>query len=202
VNDDELRKRLQRIDPVPAETALEPPTAPSARQRLEQIMQNETTPSPVRGTLATHRRSWILAAAAAVVAIVAVGVVALNGDDSPSTVAGPPMELSLGAGDSMASCIRFDVALLRNMSPAFGGTVTAIEGDNVTIAVDHWYAGGSADTVLLHAQSGMAGLIAGFDFQVGERYLITAADGNVNFCGYSGPADPTLTAAFEEAFAG
>ncbi len=164
-------------------------------------MQTETTPSPVRATVTSHRRSWILAAAAAVVAIVAVGVVALNGDDSQSTVAGPPMELSLGAGDSMASCIMFDVALLKDMSPAFGGTVTAIEGETVTIAVDHWYVGGSADTVLLHAQGGMAGLTAGFDFQVGDRYLITAADGNVNFCGYSGPADATLTAAFEEAFA-
>ena len=52
----------------------------------------------------------------------------------------------------------------------------------------------------LHAQGGLEALIAGFDFVEGERYLITAAEGSVNFCGYSGPADPTLTAAFEDAF--
>jgi len=34
---------------------------------------------------------------------------------------------------------------------------------------------------------------------VGQKYLITAAEGNVNFCGYSGPATPELTAAFDAA---
>jgi hypothetical protein len=48
----------------------------------------------------------------------------------------------------------------------------------------------------------MQALIDGFDFEVGQQYLITAAEGTVNFCGYSGPATPELTAAFDQAFAG
>ncbi len=38
-------------------------------------------------------------------------------------------------------------------------------------------------------------------FRVGERYLVTATDGTVNGCGFSGPATPELERAFEEAFA-
>jgi hypothetical protein len=35
---------------------------------------------------------------------------------------------------------------------------------------------------------------------LGEQYLITATDGNVNYCGFSGPSTPELRSAFEEAF--
>jgi hypothetical protein len=47
-----------------------------------------------------------------------------------------------------------------------------------------------------------SGLTAGFEFVVGEHYLITASDGNVNFCGYNGVGAPELTAAFDAAFPG
>jgi hypothetical protein len=86
------------------------------------------------------------------------------------------------------------------MSPAFAATATAVEGETVTLAVDRWYAGGDATTVELHAQPGMTALIDGFEFQVGESYLITATEGTVNFCGASGPATPELTALFDQAF--
>ncbi len=39
-------------------------------------------------------------------------------------------------------------------------------------------------------------------FRDGGQYLITASGGTVNGCGFSGPATPDLTRAFEEAFAG
>lgn len=52
----------------------------------------------------------------------------------------------------------------------------------------------------LRAPSGLEALIDGFEFEVGKQYLITAADGNVNYCGYSGIATPELTAAFSDAF--
>jgi hypothetical protein len=119
---------------------------------------------------------------------------------APNPSDGPPLELSLGDGDSLASCIQFDVAVLADMSPAFAGTVSSVDGDTVTLDVHHWYAGGDAATVTLRAPAGLQALIDGFDFQAGEKYLITAADGNVNYCGYSGLATPELTAAYTDAF--
>ena len=116
------------------------------------------------------------------------------------TSAGPPLELSLGDGSALASCIAFDVAVLADMSPAFAGTATAVDGDTVTLRIDHWYTDGDAATATLRAPVGLEALIDGFEFEVDKQYLITAADGNVNYCGYSGLATPELTAAFSEAF--
>ncbi|MGB5759729.1 MAG: hypothetical protein WBM50_22630 [Acidimicrobiales bacterium] len=129
-----------------------------------------------------------------------------SGEDSSATSttggdqSGEPIELSLGDGAAIASCPQFDIAVLADMSPAFAGTVTSVEGETVTLSIDRWYTGGDAATATLLASSGMEALIGGIDFQTGQQYLITAAGGNVNYCGYSGPADVELTAAFDEAF--
>ncbi len=125
------------------------------------------------------------------------------GDTSTGESAGEPLVLNLGESNAMASCLPVDAATLSQMAPAFRATAAAVEGETVTLAVDTWYAGSDpAETVQLHADQGLEALIGGIDFQVGEQYLITAADGVVNYCGYSGPADPTLSALFDEAFAG
>lgn len=213
MNDDDLRARLRRIDPMPADVPVEPVTTPSSRQRLETIMNipvldpQQQTPRRLSDPSPKRRRTLAAAlGAAAAVAALAVGatVVFNAGDDGADEVAsGPPLELSLGQGEAMASCMVFDPAVLADMSPAFAATATAVEGSTVTLAVDRWYAGETdADTVVLQAQPGMEALIAGFAFEVGQQYLITAAEGNVNYCGYSGPASPELTAAFDTAFGG
>ena len=54
--------------------------------------------------------------------------------------------------------------------------------------------------MILNAPQGMEALIAGIPFEVGGQYLITAYDGNVNYCGFSGPSTPELRAAYEQAF--
>lgn len=157
-----------------------------------------------------RRRPWMLGVAAAVVlAFAGAAVVAsIGGGADPTDVADPidsetpPMELSLGDGATMASCLPFDVTFLAGMSPAFAGTATAVDDGTATLSVDRWYAGGDNDTVVLQSPNSSPALIAGFEFAVGERYLITAAEGNVNFCGYSGPATQELTAAFDAAFGG
>lgn len=149
-----------------------------------------------------RRRRPIVAAALVATALVAVGVVAAvvdDGGEAPSTE--PPLELTLGSS-ALASCLPFEVGTLSGMSPAFAATATASADGVATLQVDRWYAGDGPDTVVLRATQGAEALIAGFDVVVGERYLITAADGEVNFCGYSGPATPELTAAFDQAFAG
>ena len=206
MNDDQLRNRIQRLDPVPPEVLMEAPATLSAQARREHIMSTTTEstttlPSPARPR--RHRGPIGLAVAAALLVIAGFGVFVAQrdpGGDGTQT-AGPPLELSLG-DSALASCMVFDVATLSDMSPAFAATATAVEDNVVTLQVDKWYAGGDAAEVRLEALPGMQALIDGFDFVVGDQYLITAAEGTVNFCGYSGPATPELTAAFEQAFAG
>lgn len=150
----------------------------------------------------TRRRTVLAIAisASVLLAIAAMFVLFAGRPESPPQAADQPLELSLGDGAALASCLPLDAAILADMSPAFAATATSVEGETVTLAVDHWYAGGDATTVVLHAPAGMEALIAGFDFEVGQRYLITAANGVVNYCGFSGPATPELQAVFDSAF--
>ena len=67
--------------------------------------------------------------------------------------------------------------------------------------MDHWYRGGSADLVTVENLGGSVAL-DGVEFVAGDDYLVTATDGVVNVCGFSGPATPELEASFEEAFGG
>lgn len=207
---DELRELLSGVDPMPPDVPVESVTAPAVRERLERIMntplthdgdhtENETGPA-VRTM--RWRRSAVVTGLVAATALVAIGaglIVSRDGGDG-TTVETEPLELSLGDSGVMASCLAFDVDVLADMSPAFAATAVGLDGSTVTLDVDKWYAGGDAEQVVLHATPGMQALIDGFDFEVGETYLITAADGTVNFCGYSGPATEELTVAFEQAF--
>jgi len=167
----------------------------------ESLTTSIAPPTPIR---ARRRRNWMPLSGVAAAAVVAIGGAVIvgnrGGDGADQVAAGPPLELSLGDSGVMSSCIVFDVSFLANMSPAFAGTATAVEDESVTLTVDRWYAGGDATSVVLHASDGSTALLDGFEFEVGQQYLITAADGNVNFCGYSGPATPELTSAFDAAF--
>jgi len=148
------------------------------------------------------RRLWLAAAAAVVVAAAAGGaLLAGSGDDGPDA-SEPPLELALGASDTMASCLPTSAELLADMPVAFAATATEVEGETVTLTVDRWYAGGDSDTVVLDAPSGMEALIDGFAFEEGAEYLVSATGGTVNFCGFSGPATDELRALYDEAFAG
>jgi hypothetical protein len=42
----------------------------------------------------------------------------------------------------------------------------------------------------------------GIQFTEGERYLVSASDGTVSTCGFSGPYTDEMAAAFDEAFGG
>jgi hypothetical protein len=137
--------------------------------------------------------------AAAVVALVLGGVALFNGTDTPAS---PPLALSLGEPDALASCIVLTADVLDDAPLAFAGTVTAIDGETVTLSVDEWYVGGDAETVELSAPAGMEALIGSIEFTEGEQYLVSAYDGVVNYCGFSGPATPELQAIYDEAFPG
>jgi hypothetical protein len=132
-----------------------------------------------------------------------IGVAALSGGNSPVTAA--PLELS-GGGDAMAMCMQFSVDILADMPTAFEATATAVDGATVTLDIDHWYrdsTGSDADIVVVNAPEGMEALIGGIAFETGSHYLISAsAEGNVSYCGYTGPATDELRASFDQAFPG
>jgi len=199
---DELRERLARIDPMHSGVPTEPTTTGSSQELLEKIMSTPlkektepTTPAP--------RKTWTIAiaAVAALVLAVAAGLALTGGDEAP-VAAGPPLELTAGGEDLMASCIMFSPEALDDVAElAFAGTVTAVDGDTVTLTVDEWYRGGDAGEVVLSAPQGMEALIGGIPFAVGDGYLVSAQGGSVNYCGFSGPVTPELQAGFEAAFA-
>jgi hypothetical protein len=197
---DDLRVRLSRLDPAPA--SLDPVESPRAQELLERIMATPVL-TPSTSSAPSSRRPGVVAAWAAAAAVVAIGSASAGIALRPDNAAPTTLALNLPASGVMASCIQFSIDVLKDMSPAFAGTVTSVEGDTVTLDVDHWYAGGSADTVTLTQPGGSTSVaLDGVDFQQGQRYLVTAAQGTVNGCGYSGPATAELEQAFSEAFPG
>jgi len=198
---DELRERLARIDPMHSGVPMEATTSESSQELLEKIMstplkeKTESTPAP--------RRTWTIAVAAVAALVLAVaGGMALTGGDEAPVAAGPPLELTAGGEDIMASCIAFSPEALDDVAElAFAGTVTAVDGETVTLTVDEWYRGGDAGEVVLNAPQGMEALIGGIPFAVGDAYLISAQGGSVNYCGFSGATTPELQAGFDAAFA-
>ena len=208
-NDDLLRARLSRIDPALAGPPVDAVTSPQAAELLERTMQTTELTAPASDAPAPSRwrRTGLVAAAAAAVAAVVIGVTVAGNDpagdgpgsgDAPTTLA-----LTVPPGDVMSSCMMFDVAFLRDMSPALAGTVTSVEGGTVTLDVDRWYRGGDADQVTVSQPDAQTSAsLDGVTFEQGKRYLLTASQGVVNGCGYSGPATPDLEKAYAEAFGG
>jgi hypothetical protein len=199
---DDLRARLQSIDPMPPEVPTESLSRPEGRQQLENIMatptiQRTTTP----GGPGKPRGVWFAAAAAALVAVVAIGAIAMNSsDDAP--VAGPPLELTTQSSDVMSSCIMVSPEILADVEVGFAGTVTAIDDEQVTLEVTKWYVGGTAETVVVSAPSGLEALIGSVPFALGEDFLVSATNGVVNYCGLSGQATPDMQAMYDAAFPG
>lgn len=195
-------QRLRSADPLDSSTDEQ---VASDRAWLRARAAEAVTRTADRGGR-PHRARLILATAAATALVAGAGVVAsgaLRGDQQPAPVATPPpMELALGAGSpSLGSCIRFSVEILAQMPVAFGGTVVDSGNDQILLDVDHWYRGGEADQVALVSPDHLTiSLEGGIDFQRGERYLVTATSGTVNFCGFSAPWSQSLADSFAAAF--
>lgn len=199
--DDELRARLSGIDPMRPTVTPEPLSRQRAAEILEPTMLiDESTPDPT--AVSPRRFRPALLAAAAALVIVAGILVSLSARGSGPAGANT-LALSAPGGTVMSSCVRFDVAILRDMPVAFAGTATAVTPSAVTLQVDHWYTDGTADVVSIALpDSHSSASLDGVDFRQGTRYLVTATGGVVNGCGFSGEATPELEAAFAEAFAG
>jgi hypothetical protein len=191
MTDDELRLRLHRADPAAS-------VAPAAPDQVARLMEETMTVAPTRTRVAPGR--WI-AVAAAVVLIAAGGVYFLR-PGTPTATPGigtalPPASapvvtrLTVTARPA-AKCMAPTPEKLKSAADfAFAGTVLEVAGEKVTLEVTRVYTGAPAGLVEV-SQTGQTSeqLLGGDDkYQPGERYLIASAQGEVMFCGYTGPAD-------------
>lgn len=202
---EELFERLRSRDPA----ASLPPAEPALVDRLlEDAMSHDVETRGAEQPTDPRRRTpltWLVAAAAVLV-IAGVGAFALfGGDDQPAVPAAQdpaPSVVQLSARPpSTAKCAPVSAELLANQSTAFDGTVTAITDGVVTLDVGHWYRGGDADQVTVDAPpADMQALVQAADFQVGQRYLVSANDGFVTVCGFTAAYSGELAALYTEAF--
>ncbi|HEX2153806.1 MAG TPA: hypothetical protein VHL52_07500 [Acidimicrobiia bacterium] len=191
MTDEHLRDRLAAADP--SADPMDPVTSDRARALMEDIMSIPTVQTPT-----SAGRPYRLVAAVAAALVVVIGGAALFARTGSSDA--PPLVLTAEGGDALASCMPFEVSTLAGMSPAFAGTVVELTDSVATLEVDRWFTGGDAETVEVRYTPGFEALIGTPALEIGQRYLMTATEGVVNGCGYSGPATPEYEAAFERAF--
>ena len=79
------------------------------------------------------------------------------------------------AGGGVASCLAYDPANLPTFDIVFDGTVTAVDGDQVTFDVNEGWKGADGSITLTAPQVDVALVGPMPDFQVGGRYLVSAA---------------------------
>lgn len=199
----EAELRLRAADPAGPSRPL-PPSRVSRAELLETIMTT-TTESPVPPA-APSRTKWLLAAAAVVVAAASATTIALatsgGGGASHHQVAVAHLKFpAVHPGGPGATCIQLTADLLRDKQVAFSGTAVEVTDTSVTLNVDHWYKGGTADEVVLTNEGGVGPTMEGaITFTVDQRYLVSASDGTVGICGYSGEYTPALAQLYDEAF--
>jgi hypothetical protein len=192
---------LRHSNPVDAEQL---PFANLARIRARVQEKTMTDIQPGADRDLTPRRRRLVVGLAGVTAAAAIALLMFGPKGSGPGVTPSDGGIGGGGGGGAASCIRFDLEILGQMEVAFDGTVTAIDGESVTFAVGQWFRG-SGDSVTLTANSlgGVpSSLEGGVDFQVGGRYLVTAAAGVVNGCGYSQAYEASAAADWASAFGG
>lgn len=206
MNDEALYEQLRRLDPA-AGVPIDPATGPRAAALMEQIMNTPfpaTDASPSAPVPAPARSRWpkLALAAAAAVAVVggaAFAVANIGGNDTAKKTS---VSFAMAAPNPSMMCINLD-----GFQPPAGlvglrGTVTAVAEGSITLTVDHWFAGGTADQVVLTAPADGPNALTegGIEFSVGGQYLVAALDGQVQTCGVSGPVDPALEALYAKWF--
>jgi hypothetical protein len=193
--------RLRAADPIRADEVPDASLARVSARIQEHIMTDvRRNPSaPRRGPLALI--GGIALAGAAALAI-AFG----SGFGTPAPAAGPiaanpsPTDDPIVGGGGMAMCLAYDPAELPKMEIVFDGTVTAVDGDQVTFAVNEGWKGADGSITLTDPDTSVALLGAMPDFKVGGRYLVTAAGSTINACGYTLDYDADTAADWAAAF--
>ncbi len=223
--DDDLRALLRSGDPA---GSLSPADPAALASLLEDIMSADldVLPEADEGTRATgthgrNRLTWLVAAAAAAAVIAGTGgiaISALSGDDAaPPQATDHRTTTSAGNDDALAPltgetteltavapqgrCAVPTADLISQYPQAFQGTVTAVDGNTVTLQTSDVFTGEVGETVQVTSNpAGFAALLKSVDFQVGQSYLVAAQDGQLSMCGFSGKATGELRSLYDEAF--
>ena len=201
--------RLRTADPIRADDVPDASLARVAARIQEHIMTDKQHDPTVR-----HPRSplaWV-GGFALVGAIALAFAIALGngfGAQTPPPIAANPTPVETpepsgnpAAGGGMASCLVYDPANLTTMDVVFDGTVTAIDGDQVTFKVNQGWKGADGSITLTAPQTEISLLGPMPEFKVGGRYLVTAAGSNINSCGYTLDYDTDTAAKWAAAFGG
>jgi hypothetical protein len=194
--------RLHAADPVRAD---EVPSASLARVSAS-VQEHIVSDSSFNPT--TRRSRGPLAAiggvvlAGALVFAVAVSSGFGLGTQSPGPIGSAPTPSEdPAAGGGLASCLVYDPANLPTFEIVFDGTVSAIDGDQVTFAVNEDWKG-AGERITLTAPAVNTTLVGPLpDFEVDGRYLVTAFDSTINACGYTIDYDADTAADWAAAFA-
>jgi hypothetical protein len=192
--------RLRAANPIRAD---EVPDASLARvsAKIQEHIMTDLQKSP---TVPRSRRPLALVGGFALVGALAlaIGFGSGFGVQKPGPIAAVPTPTDdPGGAGGMASCLMYDPTLLPTFDIVFDGTVTGIEGDQVTFQVGTGWKGVDGSVTLSVPGTSVALTGPMPDFEVGGRYLVTAAGGNVNGCGYTLAYDAATAAAWEAAFA-
>lgn len=192
--------RLRAADPVRADGVPDASLARVQAMVQEQIMTDtryNADVKPTRGPLAL-----IGGLALAGVAALAITIGSGIGVPAPSSDPGAGGGAAGGgaAGGGMASCLAYDTAELPRMEVVFDGTVTAIEGDQVTFDVNEGWKGAEGSITLTNPNVDAALTGPMPDFEVGGRYLVTAAGDTINACNYTLDYSPDEAADWAAAF--
>ncbi len=192
--------RLRAADPIRPDDV---PAASLARvsARIQEHIMTDS-PRTTRTATPTNRRPFALFGGLALTGALALAVLFGNG---LGTVAPTPTDGPIdgpGGGGGMASCLIYDPSILPTMEIVFDGVVAAIDGDKVTFDVKTGWKG-VGDRVTLTDPNIEASLLGDLpDFEVGGRYLVTAAGGNINACGYTLDYDAKTASEWAAAFGG
>jgi len=204
--------RLRSADPIHADNVPDASLARVTATIQEHIMstqRNDPTVRHPRGPLA-----WV-GGFAVVGAIALAFALALGngfGAQTPPPVAAIPSPIETpgasgipdpsgdpGAG-GVASCLVYDPATLPTFETVFDGTVTAIDGDQVTFTVNEGWKNAEGTITLTAPQADIALTGPLPEFTVGGRYLVTAFGPTINACGYTLDYDAETAATWAAAF--
>ncbi|WP_189667841.1 hypothetical protein [Promicromonospora soli] len=169
-------------------------------------VDHHRTPTTVPVTRAAvpsrPRRRVVFALAAAVLVTSGVGTTIALGPLAPERTpqAAQVMTLQLPDGSLAPACAEFELAFLQGMPVAFQGEVVDVGDTSAVLKVDRWFRGGQDDVTTVRVSKPGPEMSEGVEMTQGKTYLVSAQDGFVNSCGYTGELTPDLLASFEEAF--
>lgn len=150
------------------------------------------------------RTARVAALLGALLLVVGVAGCASEDDAGPGDAGASPavVDLVAGPGPAGVRCIPVTSESVARMPLALRGTAVTVADDEVVLDVEEWYVGGDAGQVRLEPGGPVGPTLFGdVAYAEGESYLITASEGRVSVCGFSGPATPELQAIYDAAFA-